>query len=1105
MGACVSPAAVPIDGVSPDVRTEMSPDTKSCSSTGPPDAAEDTSNLGGQAVIELGANDDDQEKREKRVNLMVPLEAIEDDDDLEDDYDGSPMFSRYSTPEVEMMTSASTASLDSDFGSTISEVPGTWHDVHVPGASHLLGTLWRPLPQGILQVVNNVKSAKESVIEVMKIQKVTLTSPDLVGQSYAIDVEVTGPKNLISTTASCFRKRLHVYGYESNVHVVNEGGCFRTTTWNFECRTLRGNRMRGQLHLSVRVLPGRSHNDRRSQVELARLTATVPFWGPSSMEIQLLPDGPGQKVNVQASVELTVMRCSEVFDAKRCRPDNLWGANEWKPRKDHDWERAWGSAGTGECSIASMTEDMKHDIILVYQTMFCQNLKSAPYKPRMTAEEDKMHDIKVLFLKRLFVCFAVCKVMCCVEENGTTWRNWEFPLASCLCHGSRVLMRLDGVKWNEFLNFLLFGDVTHSHNWEKGAPPPLYARRAASHDIGLQHRTSRLFERKLTAKHLRRNLTSGVQGHHLGMDIPIGGLGNPTPQARSGPASVGPSGVPFKRINATGGRPRYLKEFQHGHVYIRWEDFGVTQVPVLTDYTEFMSRSSSNGGEDGENNAKPTSDAIPGWTVLPYLTSVDHLKNLLKEYGYHEVAEDEEQLQRLYQIAVEDKELALQSSENGRLRCRGVLIHLVIVKEEEASEVQVLAHTAVNEPTEAVSEDVVGDVHNEDGPPRAAKVRMEDLRVPMLVRRRTEPWTDAVLRLCQWQLHMSPSATETVIERCRMAEQEMCMHECSASVLCRHHGTFTNLAVEYQACHLNVRITDRDCVLFDSADPGGFQTSDAFQTTDTGSLTTREWCWMSRETAIQQNLSGLIPPADRLQVIREDCHLSALLLGIEGSAPRKVNCFGSKHSVSAKSSDISAFGKRKWRSYREAGQEVPADLGGIQVVVDQNQFESMQAVCHAIIFSRPSQGKLETPEFTSEKKFFRALLSSSDKAVFPETCSDIDEALKEYLSFQRPAMCSSAGTMVLDTFVRDRRRSSTTPSMRLKTAKTNYSLGARSGKKPVRSSARNLFQRSGAPFPSGSDSDQSEDESREDVADQDHFRIGSGNAPEPAADRKSVV
>lgn len=1049
--------------------------------------------------MELGTNDEPDQllPSPSRAQALVSCDDDDSGEDTEEE-ESSPTHSRSAnansfTASDTLLTSM--ASTDSIFSETQSEVPGTWHDVHVPGASHLLGTLWRPLPQGILQVVNNVKSAKESVIEVMKIQKVTLTSPDLVGQSYAIDVEVTGPKNLISTTASCFRKRLHVYGYESNVHVVNEGGCFRTTTWNFECRTLRGNRMRGQLHLSVRVLPGRSHNDRRSQVELARLTATVPFWGPSSMEIQLLPDGPGQKVNVQASVELTVMRCSEVFDAKRCRPDNLWGANEWKPRKDHDWERAWGSAGTGECSIASMTEDMKHDIILVYQTMFCQNLKSAPYKPRMTAEEDKMHDIKVLFLKRLFVCFAVCKVMCCVEENGTTWRNWEFPLASCLCHGSRVLMRLDGVKWNEFLNFLLFGDVTHSHNWEKGAPPPLYARRAASHDIGLQHRTSRLFERKLTAKHLRRNLTSGVQGHHLGMDIPIGGLGNPTPQARSGPASVGPSGVPFKRINATGGRPRYLKEFQHGHVYIRWEDFGVTQVPVLTDYTEFMSRSSSNGGEDGENNAKPTSDAIPGWTVLPYLTSVDHLKNLLKEYGYHEVAEDEEQLQRLYQIAVEDKELALQSSENGRLRCRGVLIHLVIVKEEEASEVQVLAHTAVNEPTEAVSEDVVGDVHNEDGPPRAAKVRMEDLRVPMLVRRRTEPWTDAVLRLCQWQLHMSPSATETVIERCRMAEQEMCMHECSASVLCRHHGTFTNLAVEYQACHLNVRITDRDCVLFDSADPGGFQTSDAFQTTDTGSLTTREWCWMSRETAIQQNLSGLIPPADRLQVIREDCHLSALLLGIEGSAPRKVNCFGSKHSVSAKSSDISAFGKRKWRSYREAGQEVPADLGGIQVVVDQNQFESMQAVCHAIIFSRPSQGKLETPEFTSEKKFFRALLSSSDKAVFPETCSDIDEALKEYLSFQRPAMCSSAGTMVLDTFVRDRRRSSTTPSMRLKTAKTNYSLGARSGKKPVRSSARNLFQRSGAPFPSGSDSDQSEDESREDVADQDHFRIGSGNAP----------
>merc|ERR1740129_542726 len=158
--------------------------------------------------------------------------------------------------------------------------------------------------------------------------------------------------------------------------------------------------------------------------------------------------------------------------------------------------------------------------------------------------------------------------------NGTFLQVWPFPLASTMCHGGRVLLQLNGVGWREFLNFLLFG-AEDQWQWDEGArvPAPLYQRLAASHRVRLDPDTSHVQELKVGA-------AGSLQRCHLGMDIPVGGMANPGPAHKAGSVFVGPTGVPFKRKRRKN-EITFLKEYQYGHMYLRWDDFGTRSIPLL--------------------------------------------------------------------------------------------------------------------------------------------------------------------------------------------------------------------------------------------------------------------------------------------------------------------------------------------------------------------------------------------------------------------------------------------------------------------------------------------------------------------------------------------
>lgn len=253
-----------------------------------------------------------------------------------------------------------------------------------------------------------------------------------------------------------------------------------------------------------------------------------------------------------------------------------FGLDEWW-LGDSQWMSVWRSPFAKSqrehpaAILDTMTTDMKHDVILMYQTLFSVCSKSSPVKIPLTPEEATKYNRRVLFLKRLFLCLAVCGLTYCEEENCDVTRAWPFPLAAALCHGSRILIRLDGVSCSEFTNFLLLGDAQAN---EGDVPSPFFTRWAASHAVGFHEPADQLYEHKLTLTQGLKNLDAGMKSKHLGLDLPVGGFANRAP-IDSDKMCIGPAGVPYRTKKVAGSKQVvFANGIQHGHLYLRRDDFG---------------------------------------------------------------------------------------------------------------------------------------------------------------------------------------------------------------------------------------------------------------------------------------------------------------------------------------------------------------------------------------------------------------------------------------------------------------------------------------------------------------------------------------------------
>ena len=208
----------------------------------------------------------------------------------------------------------------------------------------------------------------------------------------------------------------------------------------------------------------------------------------------------------------------QAFDLSKCQPASNKYNSEWHPQEASGWQTLWTSPwnsshlASSSALILTMTTEMKRDAILLYQTMFSQNLQDQPFD-WTSGTEQCLFNNRVLFLKRLTIFLAMGKVLFTDKDNSSDFLDWPYPLASLLCHGGRLLLRLHDIQPREFINFLLLGDA-HAWNWGQGAPTPIYTRIASTHSVKVDATV------QLAETRLRGASALSLSGRHLGMDLP---------------------------------------------------------------------------------------------------------------------------------------------------------------------------------------------------------------------------------------------------------------------------------------------------------------------------------------------------------------------------------------------------------------------------------------------------------------------------------------------------------------------------------------------------------------------------------------------------------
>lgn len=497
--------------------------------------------------------------------------------------------------------------------------------------------------------VSFYRKLKDSVVEVLRISELEIVMASQIMNGFT---EFFVILEVFLTSERCIKRKEVIGSFAVQLRRIDKDDallteldcCVYTTKRSLDFWVARHERTQGRIAFKLRLMPGTYPKAKKDHsimswsfsASLSSLSLPLKTWGAKfermirsastigqrevvtfsgSVGEEVPPNGAtvamskrvegkrggSQEFTYQqglatASIHIRVLDAAQAFTIERTRP-RLW----WFPRVS-EWQVLWRSPFREEsihdhaAVLESLVEELRRDVVLVYQTMFA-NLWTYDQQPALSPEEALAHDRRVLFLKRLYLTFAVCSVSFCIERNSLSACPWKFPLASVLCHGGRVLMTLNGVPWHNFMNFLLFGN-TEKHDWSMGVPSPLFARWAGTHAVSQRKDSLQLVERILDPTNISdvaENLSDGYSCHHLAMNLPVGGFGNPVPVSsdlRDG-FRVGPAGVPYNIASHASNEVIYHEDVQNGHLYFRWDDFGEVKVPVLvpvTRRTQYSSR-----------------------------------------------------------------------------------------------------------------------------------------------------------------------------------------------------------------------------------------------------------------------------------------------------------------------------------------------------------------------------------------------------------------------------------------------------------------------------------------------------------------------------------
>jgi hypothetical protein len=289
----------------------------------------------------------------------------------------------------------------------------------------------------------------------------------------------------------------------------------------------------------------------------------------------------------------------------------------------------------------------------------------------------------------------------------------------------------------------------------------------------------------------------------------------------------------------------------------------------------------------------------------------------------------------------------------------------------------------------------------------ADAVKVEDATILTILCCHHEPWANAVLRYCQEVFLLSEDASKELVKGCQKSK-DTCIYESGhAPTICHHHyaAIGDQVPLEYNTLHLRIVISDPESPLFapliqpkpklKTHEAGYLRGFGGLMTTAKGTII-REWVWMNRGDAVRMGVTGMKNVGNKMRLSWATQRVDGLLLGIECSAPLKDDAFGNSHSVDAKSKEVSAFGKRKWRDYRRGEEEVPADLGGTTVTLNIHKFNYLQAVAEAVELCKPSDGCIREgraqEKMELERHLFQGLLQAPD--------SEWDQIIQDFLALK---------------------------------------------------------------------------------------------------------
>jgi len=263
---------------------------------------------------------------------------------------------------------------------------------------------------------------------------------------------------------------------------------------------------------------------------------------------------------------------------------------------------------------------------------------------------------------------------------------------------------------------------------------------------------------------------------------------------------------------------------------------------------------------------------------------------------------------------------------------------------------------------------------------------IEDPRVAAFLCKQHGLWLPNLMKYIQETFQLSDVAVERLFQG--LAEEAHLARTGPILTVSDHHEQICgqNIGVIYDALHLTTTISGKDANFPDKFlgatgtkvvskekplvdDPSGAAKEPVM----------REWTWKKREDAQAQGIGALQPPSNAipLKLLSQDTDVASLLIGIENSAPMKEDALsGSKHTAAAKSKEYSAFGRRKWRDFRKGGLKVPAENGGVQILLTKKGFDEFAEQCNDLQLCVPSSLGSMHDGSSNEQLLFQRILQA---------------------------------------------------------------------------------------------------------------------------------